>query len=359
MERLSRLLIAGLAAGLLLVVAAPRSIADERPLVVGVALTPPLAMRGDNGEWSGLGIELWRLVAADLNWQYEFRIFDLQGLRDALKNRTVDAGIGLLPVTAENDRICDFSQPYLTTGLGLAQRATDPMSLASLFVILFDRRLLSVLAIIVLAVIVVGIIIALIERRSSPDFGGSLRSSVSAGVWWAAVTMTTVGYGDTTPKTTPGRALALVWMFIGVVVVAILTATVTSSLTVTHLRGVVNQPADLARIRLGAVPGGEAVEYLSNRQEHFVTFPDYTSGLKALAERKIDAMIANQPSLRYYVRQDWQGILQVSPLVLEPESFAVAFPNDSPLRQALDSAVIRARQTEAFHDAVHAHIGTF
>jgi len=52
------------------------------------------------------------------------------------------------------------------------------------------------------------------------------RHPVSAwdGVWWAITTVTTVGYGDFTPKTDAGRAIAIVVMFMGIGFIAILTA---------------------------------------------------------------------------------------------------------------------------------------
>ena len=39
--------------------------------------------------------------------------------------------------------------------------------------------------------------------------------SVWDGVWWAIVTVTTVGYGDTYPHTHAGRIIAIVVMFVG------------------------------------------------------------------------------------------------------------------------------------------------
>jgi voltage-gated potassium channel len=44
------------------------------------------------------------------------------------------------------------------------------------------------------------------------------------GVWWAVVTVTTVGYGDTFPATDAGRAIAVVVMLVGIGFLAVLTA---------------------------------------------------------------------------------------------------------------------------------------
>jgi len=121
----------------------------------------------------------------------------------------------------------------------------------------------------------------------------------------------------------------------------------------------VQQPADLLRLRLGVVTGGAGQQFLERRHAQFTRFDNYDQALQAVDEKRIDAFVGNLPSLRYLVRQHWQGILEVSPLLLEPESFAIALPENSPLRKKLDSAIIRARQGEQWRDIVHAHLGSF
>lgn len=54
--------------------------------------------------------------------------------------------------------------------------------------------------------------------------------------WWAIVTMTTVGYGDFSPETPEGRLLAIVVMFAGISLTALLTATVSSIFVAKKIR---------------------------------------------------------------------------------------------------------------------------
>jgi hypothetical protein len=52
--------------------------------------------------------------------------------------------------------------------------------------------------------------------------------SVWVGMWWVLQTVTTVGYGDLTPKTTIGRILTSIVMLWGIAFLAIVTAAITS-----------------------------------------------------------------------------------------------------------------------------------
>ncbi len=54
-------------------------------------------------------------------------------------------------------------------------------------------------------------------------FGGKPIHGFGSALWFAAVTMTTVGYGDKTPQTPLGRGLAFIWMFLGIVLVSAFT----------------------------------------------------------------------------------------------------------------------------------------
>lgn len=54
--------------------------------------------------------------------------------------------------------------------------------------------------------------------------------TIGRGLWFALQTVTTVGYGDVTPKETVGRFIAAVVMLSGIGFLAVITASVTASL---------------------------------------------------------------------------------------------------------------------------------
>ena len=83
------------------------------------------------------------------------------------------------------------------------------------------RRVFPFLALTTLAVaLLAGLIVTIIDKEDFPDYGTA--------VWWAIVTLGTVGYGDVVPHSGWGRVVGSVVIVVGVTFIAFLTAVVTS-----------------------------------------------------------------------------------------------------------------------------------
>jgi len=67
--------------------------------------------------------------------------------------------------------------------------------------------------------------LVMVAERSAP--GGNIHN-FGQGLWWAVVTVTTVGYGDHYPVTAFGQGVAVVLMIVGISLIGVLTATVAS-----------------------------------------------------------------------------------------------------------------------------------
>ena len=78
---------------------------------------------------------------------------------------------------------------------------------------------------VVLAVIVFGSIMYIVEGSSNPNFDNIPRS-----IYWAIVTLTTVGYGDIAPVTPVGQFLASLVMIMGYAVIAVPTGIISAEM---------------------------------------------------------------------------------------------------------------------------------
>ena len=86
------------------------------------------------------------------------------------------------------------------------------------------QKIVVFLVAVVTIVFVVGTLMFIIE---GPEHGFT---SIPESIYWAVVTITTVGYGDIAPQTNLGKLLSAVLMLIGYAVIAVPTGIVTSSL---------------------------------------------------------------------------------------------------------------------------------
>ncbi len=122
-------------------------------------------------------------------------------------------------------------------------------------------KILMFMFYIFLAAVLLGAIVYMFEKEVNPAF-----VSIPRAIYWAVVTLTTVGYGDITPMTFAGRFISVVIMILGYSVIAILTGIVTSeavqaSRTSYDRRNATASPANAAAAPPDADPGDVSGEY--------------------------------------------------------------------------------------------------
>ncbi|MES1952996.1 transporter substrate-binding domain-containing protein [Salinisphaera hydrothermalis] len=329
-----------------------------RTLTVGTKIAPPFVMQDDTGGYTGLSIALWQRVAGQLGLKSHYVARDLSGLFRGLENGDLDISVAALTVTEPREARVDFTYPFYSTGLAIAVPANGggPWSTIRRF---FSWPFLTALATLAGVLLLVGVLVWAFERHRNPEeFGGGVVNGLGSGFWWAAVTMTTVGYGDKSPRTLGGRLVGLAWMFAAIIIISSFTAAIATSLTVDRLSSGIQGVNDLAHARVATVKGSAAAQALRQRGIGFRATATLDAALGALAAGRVDAVVYDAPLLKYRLRNEFPGQMTVLAHTFERQDYAFALPQGSDLREPINRAILATLADSDWNRLVARFVGS-
>ena len=316
------------------------SIVEKKKLSIGITVTPPFVEKRPQG-YSGLSISSWKLVNEQLQYPYEFREYEnLAGLMQAVENGEVDFSVNPITVTDNRMQRMDFSQPYFISHTSVAKRKES--SVLKHLKNLFSWDFFSVIGLLLLVIFIFGFLVWIFERnRNREEFGGRFKG-IMQGFWWSAVTMTTVGYGDKSPRTTGGRIVGLIWMFMAVIIISSFTAGIASSLTVKSINEEISSIEDLERFEVTTVKSSSSQELLDLYNIENSLVNNGEEGLRAVLNEEAKLFVYDEPILKFEIeRLKLSKELEVLGQSLKKDYYSYAFPSDSPLLKVIDPILIR------------------
>ncbi len=170
--------------------------------------------------------------------------------------------------------------------------------------------------------------------------------------------MTTVGYGDKSPRTLGGRLVGVVWMFTAMIIVASFTAAIAASLTIGELGGRIAGLPDLADSRVGVVTGSSGADELAERRIDARGYDSVADGLEALVAGRLDAFVHDRPLLLFDVVETYEDRLKVLPDNLGREDYGIALPEGSNLREPLNRALLSYIRSPEWGQLTRRYLGT-
>lgn len=314
---------------------------EGRTLIVGLSPVPPFVIKSSNTkgntDWDGIGVQLWREIAYELNLDYQWQEVPSAQAIEQLQSGEID--VALMTASGEREEQVDFTQSYFATTLGVAKKRTQ--RLWEIITAVVSPQFLKICFWLAITLFVVGLLCWLLERNSN---GNMYRQSPIKGIWdgfwWAGVTMTTIGYGDKAPQTVGGRILALLWMLVAMGLTASLTASITSILVLDQ--GI--QPIQVQQLKtmqVGSIPNSTAASYLDLEQIQFQAFSTSADGLQAVDDGKIDAFVDDTTTLRTLNKNNFHRLLLIEDTGIQISHYTFALPSNSPLREALNRQLLQ------------------
>jgi ABC-type amino acid transport substrate-binding protein len=183
-------------------------------------------------------------------------------------------------------------------------------------------------------------ILWIVERRSSERFRKGYLRGMGEGLWAVALIVATGEHGDRDAPRIVKRLIVFAMWLLGVVLIAQLTATVTSTQTVERLESNIHGPADLTGKMVATVRGTVAADYLNAQGIQHLDVASAEEGCAMVLNGEVPAMVFDAPTMQYLARKLGKGSLRVVGPIFAAQKYGIAVPDGSSLRKRLDTALL-------------------
>lgn len=320
-----------------------------KDLTIATVSRVPFSMVVD-GQDAGFSIDLLDAVAQELNLEIKYERKDgFAEMLEAVQTRQVDGAIANISITAERERMMDFTQPIFDSGIQVMMPAGQSDAGAVLSAIFTRQIALSVLGALVL-LFGGGMMMWLFERKHQEYFDRSAKDAGFPAFWWALNLVVNGGFEERVPQSRGGRFFAVVLVVSSLFIVSIFVAQITAALTVSAIQSNIESISDLEGRQVGTISGSTSASFLDERGIVPIGYEDLDELLAGFERGDLDAVVFDGPILAYYVRNQSQGKAELLERVYRPENYGMAFPAGSELREEMDQAMLRLREDGTYDE---------
>lgn len=335
--------------------------AEDRPLKVTTSIFEPFVIESDNGSLTGFSIDLWTLISKEAALPpSNIKLVDnIDQLLSSVILKESDIAFSGISMTDKREEKLDFSHPLFKSGLQIMipddGRKNTAAILKKALSIVLSKELFYALLILFLLLLISAHIIWFLERKNN-DFSNNYLRGIADSIWWSAVTITTVGYGDKKPKFYAGKIFAVVWMFAGIFIMTYFTASVTTSLTINELNEGIISIGDIFDKKVATIENSTSHQYLKDISIFPITFPNLEKAAIQLEKNNIDAIVYDSPALRYFISKHPKKF-KIAGNIFHQEDYAFAMPQGSMLRDKVNIAILKIISSGQYNDLINKWFG--
>ena len=336
----------------------------QEKVLVAAAPCPPFVIV-EEGQFSGLAIYLWEQVAQQIGIEYDLVEMPLGKMLGAISEdrpvRKAAVGISCLSITAEREKVIDFSHSFYETYTGIAVREQGLMDVLAGF--FSNSAVWRALGIVLAIAAVVGGIFFALEGRINPRVyattGPVARFFEALIVGLLFVTRGPLKYYDF--QTTTARFLSAFLAIGGTFLIAGVTALLASAFTVESLRSQVSGLDDLKKFRVAALEASTSSSFLRANGIPHQTREDLDTMMNDLEQRRLDAIVADEAFLKYAINKGKeQGLytdLSVLPYEFDTQNYGFALEQESTLDESVNQALLIVRKSPEWRSKLQEYIG--
>ena len=323
--------------------AAAVTVDSSKVLQVGIAERPPYSMKDEKGEWHGIGPDLWEEIAKKLGIKFQYEECLQSEMHQKLKDHQIDM-ILVIGQSIDFLRTEDFTQPYVYShGAAVIAFSSITSTIENIMKHLVQSGVFFIMLIMFVAMVLISLVLVHFEGRQEDGHfveADPVKRFASA-LWFTAVNMTCIGYGDSEKLSMAGRTITFLWMMMGILFISLFTGTVVSSITTSELNASLTRIEDLSHYRCGVFAGAKMEKVLLSKGIPVRRYPTLMEGFGALQRGQISAFALDAISATTIVNNEYPGQFKVCVMPTVQLLYSFAFRKNDPLFDPVNSEVIR------------------
>nr|7KS0_A Chain A, Glutamate receptor ionotropic, kainate 5,Green fluorescent protein chimera [synthetic construct]7KS0_C Chain C, Glutamate receptor ionotropic, kainate 5,Green fluorescent protein chimera [synthetic construct]7KS3_A Chain A, Glutamate receptor ionotropic, kainate 5,Green fluorescent protein chimera [synthetic construct]7KS3_C Chain C, Glutamate receptor ionotropic, kainate 5,Green fluorescent protein chimera [synthetic construct] len=358
----------------------------NKTLVVTTILENPYVMRrpnfqalSGNERFEGFCVDMLRELAELLRFRYRLRLVEdglygapepngsWTGMVGELINRKADLAVAAFTITAEREKVIDFSKPFMTLGISILYRVH--MGRKPGYFSFLDPFSPAVWLFMLLAYLAVSVVLFLAARLSPYEWYNphpSLRArphilenqyTLGNSLWFPVGGFMQQG-SEIMPRALSTRIVSGVWWAFTLIIISSYTANLAAFLTVQRMEVPVESADDLAdqtNIEYGTIHAGSTMTFFQNsRYQTYQRMWNYMQSKQpSVFVKSTEEGIARVLNSRYafllestmneYHRRLNCNLTQIGGL-LDTKGYGIGMPLGSPFRDEITLAILQLQE---------------
>jgi ABC-type amino acid transport substrate-binding protein len=324
---------------------------DDTVVVYTNEFKPLMYRQGDSVK--GMDAEILEGMSSEMGKKFNIVFVDgVNEVIDRVANNENSIAMAGITITSDREAQVDF-KPYIKTGLGIVVRNEKRTGYFE-SLLLVARKIFPSMGILSIYVLVVAMIFFIAERGTDA-ISDKFIQGYPQSVWYAYVTISTIGYGDIVPKRWKSKFIAIPLSMIGFCMLGNVVGDINTAKLVIEQSSTyyVNGQDDLGGRKVATKSGTSNIRVLKEMGATPVECANLREAYGLLILGEVDAVVGDKLSLvDFHKKINTENVVLLDSEFAD-QSYGVAMAENSPLEESVSRAILKMHESGRLKEIIN------